>query len=446
MGWLRRTPSAETGAPPPTDLPTANAPDAPNVAPKKVRSFFGRQPPPPPADSSSDDEEGAPRQPKPPALPPVLKSSSQRSLPSSSSPTPLPADAPLPVRLAAVTLELDTLKQQLSAERSRLQNGGLSDCRVGAGRQRMGPTPKRRRVLQGHLGRVYAVDWDGEGQRIVSAGQDNHLLLWSATTRAKQSIPLRTHWVMCCAVERKSSLLVGLGGMDNKVGLYSLPEGVGKGEAPAPAPPLRTLVGHESYISVVKFLTPDILLSGSGDATLSLWDVSTGNRTGWFSEHASDVLAADGHPTNPNIFVSGAADGTSRVWDTRTDRSASTFTGHDGDVTCVSFLPSGLAFGSGGEDGSVKLFDMRSCAKFNDCGGGLGAEGVTSLQASRSGRLLFAGMAKGRLLAWDSLDENSDAPVFVCPGHLDKVAGLSLAPAGHTLASASWDHDVSVWG
>jgi guanine nucleotide-binding protein G(I)/G(S)/G(T) subunit beta-1 len=70
-------------------------------------------------------------------------------------------------RIASCKLELERLKQGIEAAKSRLNDGGLSN--VLAPRRPLGPAPKKRKVLEGHFGKVYALDWACDSEHLVSA-------------------------------------------------------------------------------------------------------------------------------------------------------------------------------------------------------------------------------------------------------------------------------------
>jgi guanine nucleotide-binding protein G(I)/G(S)/G(T) subunit beta-1 len=67
------------------------------------------------------------------------------------------------------------------------------------------------------------------------------------------------------------------------------------------------------------------------------------------------------HPTDKNLFVSGSCDSTAKLWDIRAGACTRTFTGHVSDVNAVEFFPSGHAIGTGSDDASCRVFDLRSC-------------------------------------------------------------------------------------
>ena len=73
---------------------------------------------------------------------------------------------------------------------------------------------------------------------------------------------------------------------------------------------------------------------------------------------------------------------------------------------CFQWFPDGQAVGTGGEDGSCKLFDLRNESDVflnaMKCPGGSGeGVGVKSLAFSNTGRVLFAGHEDGVIYGWD---------------------------------------------
>lgn len=111
--------------------------------------------------------------------------------------------------------------------------------------------------------------------------------------------------------------------------------------------------------------------------------------------------------SNSRMFVSGSCDSTARLWDTRVaSRAVRTFHGHEGDVNSVKFFPDGNRFGTGSEDGTCRLFDIRTGHQlqvYPQQNGESDAPHVTSIAFSISGRLLFAGYSNGDCKVWDTL-------------------------------------------
>lgn len=85
-----------------------------------------------------------------------------------------------------------------------------------------------------------------------------------------------------------------------------------------------------------------------------------------------------------------------------------TFHGHEGDVNSVKFFPDGNRFGTGSDDGTCRLFDIRTGHQLQvyyqpHVDGVNDVSPVTSIAFSISGRLLFAGYANGDCYVWDTL-------------------------------------------
>lgn len=111
--------------------------------------------------------------------------------------------------------------------------------------------------------------------------------------------------------------------------------------------------------------------------------------------------------SNSRMFVSGSCDATARLWDTRmASRAVQTFHGHEGDVNSVKFFPDGNRFGTGSDDGTCRLYDIRTGHQlqvYSQHHGDNDISAVTSIAFSISGRLLFAGYTNGDCYIWDTL-------------------------------------------
>ena len=218
---------------------------------------------------------------------------------------------------------------------------------------------KSRKQLKGHLAKIYAMHWSTDRRHLVSASQDGKLIIWDAyTTNKVHAIPLRSSWVMTCAYA-PSGNFVACGGLDNICSVYNLSTRDG------PTRVARELSGHSGYLSCCRFINDRRVLTSSGDMTCMLWDVETGSKVNEFADHLGDVMSISINPTNQNVFVSGACDAFAKLWDIRTGKAVQTFAGHESDINAVQFFPDGQAFGTGSDDASCRLFDIRADREVN---------------------------------------------------------------------------------
>lgn len=216
-----------------------------------------------------------------------------------------------------------------------------------------------RRVLKGHLDKVYAMHWASDRRHLVSASLDGKLIIWDAYTSNKvNAIPLKSTWVMTCAYA-PSGNLVACGGLDNACSVYSLST---QSDFTRPS---RVLSNHTAYISCCRFIDDKNILTSSGDMTCMLWDIETGAKVSEFDGHTDSVMALSVNPKDDNIFVSGSCDQRAKLWDRRMGKEVQTLYGHDADINTIQFFPDGNAFATGSDDTTCRLFDIRADRELN---------------------------------------------------------------------------------
>ncbi len=105
--------------------------------------------------------------------------------------------------------------------------------------------------------------------------------------------------------------------------------------------------------------SPDgsLLASGSDDATVKLWDVSSRQLVDTLTGHGSIVLSVAFSPDG-TLLASGS-DKEVKLWNMETKQLVHTLTGHTSGVYSVAFSPDSTLLASGSGDGTVLLWDMR---------------------------------------------------------------------------------------
>ena len=302
------------------------------------------------------------------------------------------------------------------------------------------PSIRLRRHLKGHFGKVYAMHWAGDSETLVSASQDGKLIVWNGMSNLKtHAIALRSSWVMTCAFEQSKGNLIACGGLDNICSIYNIANAeaqISRSE--------KELAAHDGYLSCCRFIDETKLLTSSGDSSCLLWDVESTEILQTFSDHRGDVMSLSISPSNPNIFVSGSVDATGRCWDIRSGKNVQVHSGHESDINSVQFFPDGNAFGTGSDDSTCRLFDMRSYGEVNKFGTDSIKCGITSVAFSKSGRLLFGGYDDYNVHAWDTLG-SGDTHAFQLPSpHENRVSCLGVNPSGDALCTGSWDTNLKV--
>jgi guanine nucleotide-binding protein G(I)/G(S)/G(T) subunit beta-1 len=336
--------------------------------------------------------------------------------------------------------EIEALKGEIESKRGDSDSGNTALTDAASGSSTLSLQLKSRRILKGHFGKIYALHWGPDNQRLVSASQDGKLLIWNGwTTNKLHAVPLRSSWVMTCCYS-PSGHFVACGGLDNLCTLYKLPE---NGSQEASIQKIHAeLAQHEGYLSCCRFITDGEILTSSGDATLILWDVENKHPKAIFNDHQGDVMSVSIYDKN-GTFVSGSVDSTCKVWDYRSKKACiRTFTGHESDINTVSFFPDGNAVISGSDDSTIRLWDIRSYSVLNKYANDKILCGVTSVDFSSTGKFIFAGYDDYNAYVWDTkMAQLADR----LQGHENRVSCLQVCKSGKALCTGSWDTLLRVW-
>jgi WD40 repeat protein len=212
----------------------------------------------------------------------------------------------------------------------------------------------------------------------------------------------------------------------------------------------RTLRGGPSTVSAVA-VSPGgrHVVTGSGDGTVKVWDVDTGEITLTLRGHTPGVKCVAVSPDGRRV-ASGSSDGAVKVWDTDSGREVRTIRAHDGPVQGVAFSPE-----VPGEAGAGRRIASASAGRLNraevkvwdaDTGGEvvpkLSQPGyIESVAFSPSGKHIAIASADGTMKLWFLGGKNEVRTLQGQPG----TVGAAFSPDGRRIASGSYDGAVRVW-
>ena len=198
------------------------------------------------------------------------------------------------------------------------------------------------------------------------------------------------------------------------------------------------LEGHTSSVDSVSF-SPDgkTLASGSGDKTIKLWNVVTGQLINTLNGHSRDITSVSFSPDGKTL-ASGSLDNTIKLWNVTTGQLISTLNGHTSGVASVSFSPDGKTLASGNGDKTIKLWDVVTGQLVNTLNGH--SNFVASVSFSPDGKTLASGSADNTIKLWDV----ATGKAFNTLNGRSPVNSVSFSPDGKTLASGS-NNTIKVW-
>lgn len=143
--------------------------------------------------------------------------------------------------------------------------------------------------------------------------------------------------------------------------------------------------------------------------------------------------------------ITGGQDATVRLWDLRSGTLVRTLRGHGAHVSAVVGLPGGLQCLSAGEDALLILWDLESGQALHRFAGH--TEMINAVAVSPDGKWAASGagqasLVDGTVKVWN-LETGSE--LWTLRGHADRVTAVAAVPDSVRLVSASEDGTLHVW-
>ncbi len=163
---------------------------------------------------------------------------------------------------------------------------------------------------------------------------------------------------------------------------------------------ITSLIGHANVVTSVAF-SPDakLIVSGSFDNTLKLWDAVSGSCIRSFVGHTGRITSVAFSPET-NLILSGSDDCNLKLWDAVSGVCIRSFAGHDNRVNAVAFSPDEKFILSGSDDKSTKLWDLNTGGCILSLAGHDGF--VTSVAFSSDSKFILSGSHDKTLKLWDA--------------------------------------------
>ena len=139
-------------------------------------------------------------------------------------------------------------------------------------------------------------------------------------------------------------------------------------------------------------------------------------------------------------LVSGGNDGSVRLWDAEEGSEILVLKGHEDWVRSVGFSPDGKRLVSGGDDGTVRLWDAEDGSEILVLKGH--EREVQSVGFSPDGKRLVSGGSDGTVRLWD-VEDGSE--ILVIKGHEILVRSVGFSPDGKRLVSGGDDGTLRLW-
>jgi len=244
-------------------------------------------------------------------------------------------------------------------------------------------------------------------------------------------------WVTCLATSPDNPDLLLSGSRDKSLIVWNLTRDSENNYGVAH----RALKGHSHFIQdIVISSDGQFALSGSWDSTLRLWDLNYGTTTRRFVGHTNDVLSVAFSSDNRQI-VSGSRDKTIKLWNTLGEcKYTIEDQGHTDWVSCVRFSPNNVnpIIVSGAWDKTVKVWNLTNCKLRNNLVGHTGY--INTVCVSPDGSLCASGGKDGSARLWDL---NKGQNLYSLDGG-DIIHALTFSPTRYWLCAAT-QSGIKIW-
>ena len=282
--------------------------------------------------------------------------------------------------------------------------------------------------MQAHTDAIQSIAISPDGKIIASASDDGTVRLWELEAdndKASREIKDQGGWVR--AVVFLSDRQIITAGQDKNIKIID----VASGQV------VKTFVGHTNLVNSLAIAPAiDLLVSGSFDNTVNVWQISTGKLQRSLkgdNGHTDKIWGVAISPDGKQI-VSASRDKTLKIWDVKTGELLRTLTGSLAGVTCVLVTPDGKRVISGSGDKVIRVWDMASGKQIFILTGH--EDAIAALAITNDGNYLFSGGkdSPSSIRIWNL---RTKSLIWNLIGHTDLVTSLAITPDQLKLISSS---------
>ena len=245
------------------------------------------------------------------------------------------------------------------------------------------------RLMTGHRGELYGVDWHPSEPLVASAGEDGKIRIWN----------------------------------------------------PHSGRTIKTLHGGGGWIGSVQW-SPDgrKLVEGGGGDRVRIWNYESGQVEAEF-EHPVGALTTRWSPSADRI-ASVAFGGSIFIWNVESGEEVEQLTYPKGHLWALAWSPDGRQVAYGGSDSIIRIRDLQSQTVIHELKGHSGV--VRGLDWSRHGKGLLSCSSTGEVMIWRT-DRDQPRKVFSIQAE-SSVYHVAWHPSDSIqLLTAGKDRSITIW-
>jgi WD40 repeat protein len=280
---------------------------------------------------------------------------------------------------------------------------------------------------------ITAMAFAPDGRNLATASEDGKVYVWESSTGKKlrqlQGPKGEIGAVVFSRDGKTLSAAARAGGT-----LWTWDTATGK--------ELRKVLGREADDCVVAFSdNGNIVAAGNAakESTILLRETAAGKDFLELKGHRGVIYAVALSPTG-KLLASGGDDKTLRLWDLTSGKEIRALGSHAQRIRCVCFSRDGKLAASASDDGTVRIWNVAAGKELHQLAAH--SQPVTTLAFSPDGKVLVSGGRNRRLCLWDVA---TGKVVRQVQGHFSALVSTAFSPDGKILASAGTDGRVRLW-
>lgn len=210
---------------------------------------------------------------------------------------------------------------------------------------------------------------------------------------------------------------------------------------------------HQGHLDTITALaiSPDskLLVSGSRDTTLKIWQLETGRLLTTLFEHDDPIVSVD-FPRSGNTLISSSRSGKIIVWDLRTGKTRHlthpTTNWHPlGMIRSTAIDPQGKVMASSDSAGTISLYNLQTTNVIRISASSIAPE--QEIAISPDAKTLISSSSDSQMKLWnvETGELRRSFPAFQGWPTLALTSALALSSDGTILASGSWEGEMGLW-
>ena len=285
--------------------------------------------------------------------------------------------------------------------------------------------------IQYQAAAVGAIAISPDSKILASNRDDGSILLWNLNLPDVKPLRILSgkSAVSAIAISPDGTILASVSRSDDRVKLWQLETGK----------PLGSIPAEEGVVSLAISSKQQILVTGSRDTTLKLWNLSNSTRRLTFDKWNAGWVNAVAISPNQQILAAGTETGSVYVVDLNRLQEKGSFKEAALPVESVAFTPNGRVLAAS-QSRQINLWNL-STGQLQDTLVGHSGE-VRAIAISPDGRILASGGADNSIRIWDlatsellgTLNKNDD-----------EILSLTFSPDGKILASGGANGTIKLW-